>query len=61
MYGPPDAVKVNTIRGIAMKIMDGDTLNLLIYVIQNQITSQAIKTLELFKFKVEIFQVCFLL
>lgn len=61
MYGPPDAVKVNTIRGIAMKIMDGDTLNRLIYVIQNQITSQAIKTLELFKFKVEIFQVCFLL
>lgn len=61
MYGPPDAVKVNIIRGIAMRLIDADTLNRLIFVVQNQITSQAIKTLELFKFKVEIFQVCFLL
>lgn len=40
--------------------MNGESLAGLILIIQNQITSQAMKTVELFSFKVEIFQVCFL-
>lgn len=61
IYCAPIVVKVNTIRVVATKIMDGDTLSRLILIVQNQITSQAMKTLELFKFKVEIFQITDLL
>ncbi|CAL5419887.1 unnamed protein product [Camellia sinensis] len=53
----PTAVKVNTIRSIAAQIMNGETLTQLILVVQNQMTNQAQKAVDLFSFKVEIFQI----
>lgn len=51
-------VKVNVIRGIIASIVQ-EGLNRLILVVQNKITNQALKAVELLKFKVEIFQVSF--
>lgn len=51
------AVKVNAIRNIAGQIANKDSLHGLILIVQNQITNQAMKAVELFSFKVEIFQV----
>lgn len=61
LFCGPNVVKVNVIRAIASQIMNKDTLSRLILIIQNQITSQAMKAVDLFSFKVEIFQVvvCF--
>ncbi|CAL5422330.1 unnamed protein product [Camellia sinensis] len=52
----PTAVKVNTIRSIAAQIMNRETVTRLILVVQNQMTNQAQKAVDLFSFKVEIFQ-----
>ncbi|ONH94978.1 hypothetical protein PRUPE_7G043600 [Prunus persica] len=43
------------------RIANKDTLNGLILITQNQITSQALKTMELYPFKTEIFQITDLL
>lgn len=53
-------VKVNVIRGIIASIVQ-EGLNRLILVVQNKITNQALKAVELLKFKVEIFQITDLL
>lgn len=56
----PGIVKVNVIRSLATQIVNKDSLTGLILILQNQITNQALKAVDLFSFKVEIFQVCFL-
>ena len=57
LFCGPNVVKVNVIRAIANQIMNKDTLSRLILIVQNHITSQAMKALDLLPFKVEIFQV----
>jgi DNA-directed RNA polymerase I, II, and III subunit RPABC1 len=59
IFSGPGIVKVNVIRNIAGQIVNRDTLTGLILIVQNQITSQALKAINLLNFKVEIFQVCF--
>ncbi|CAI9287699.1 unnamed protein product [Lactuca saligna] len=54
-------VKVNAIRWIATQIMNKESLSRLIIVVQNHITNQAMKAVDLFSFKVEIFQITDLL
>lgn len=54
-------MKVSVIRGMHSQIANKDTLTGLILILQSQITSQALKTLDLYPFKVEMFQVCFLI
>ncbi|KAL8215350.1 hypothetical protein R6Q57_004799 [Mikania cordata] len=54
-------VKVNAIRWIATQIMNKQDLNRLIIVVQSHITNQAMKAVDLFPFKVEIFQITDLL
>ncbi|XVE52632.1 hypothetical protein DITRI_Ditri02bG0137600 [Diplodiscus trichospermus] len=54
-------VKVSGIRLIAGLITNKETLTGLILILQNHITSQALKALDLFSFKVEIFQITDLL
>ncbi|RDX83906.1 DNA-directed RNA polymerase V subunit 5A [Mucuna pruriens] len=54
-------VKVTEIRNIAGQIVNRDTLSGLILIVQNHITSQALKAVNLFSFKVEIFQITDLL
>ncbi|KAL7194546.1 hypothetical protein ACSBR1_034886 [Camellia fascicularis] len=56
IFCEPTAVKVNTIRSIASQIMNRESLTRLILVVQNQMTNQAQKAVDLFSFKVEIFQ-----
>lgn len=51
-------MKVTAIRNIAGQIINRDTLTGLILIVENHITSQALKAVNLFSFKVEIFQVC---
>ena len=55
-YGP-GTVQVSGIRLIAGLITNKESLTGLILILQNHITNQALKALELFSFKVEIFQV----
>ncbi|KAM2982993.1 hypothetical protein FF2_008976 [Malus domestica] len=55
IYCGPGIVKVNVIRGLHSQIKD--TLAGLILITQNQVTNQALKTLELYPFKTEIFRV----
>ncbi|KAK9289510.1 hypothetical protein L1049_007665 [Liquidambar formosana] len=57
----PGLVKVNVIRSIATQIVNKDSLSRLILILQNQITSQALKAVDLFSFKVETFQITDLL
>ncbi|CAN4106647.1 unnamed protein product [Withania somnifera] len=57
----PNAVKVNVVRSILTQIMNKESLSRLILIIQNQMTNQAMKAVELFSFKVEIFQITDLL
>uniref|UniRef100_A0A7N0UP25 Uncharacterized protein n=1 Tax=Kalanchoe fedtschenkoi TaxID=63787 RepID=A0A7N0UP25_KALFE len=57
----PAVVKVNVIRLIAAEITSKDNLTRLIIVLQSPITSQAQKALDLFSFKVELFQITDLL
>ncbi|PPE00862.1 hypothetical protein ES288_D09G144300v1 [Gossypium darwinii] len=59
-YGP-GVVKVSGIRLIAGLITSKETLTGLILIVQNHITNQALKALDLFSFKVEIFQITDLL
>ncbi|KAJ1404188.1 RPB5-like RNA polymerase subunit [Sesbania bispinosa] len=61
IFSGPGVVKVNVIRNIAGQIVNRDTLTGLILIVQNQITSQAMKAVKLFSFKVEIFQITDLL
>lgn len=57
IFAGPGVVKVNTVRSIAAQIVNKDSLTGLILVLQNQMTNQAQKSLDLLPFKVEIFQV----
>ncbi|XP_028766764.1 DNA-directed RNA polymerase V subunit 5A [Neltuma alba] len=57
----PGAVKVNVIRSLAGQLFNTDTLSGMILIVQDQITNQALKALEVFKFKVEVFQITDLL
>lgn len=52
-------VKVNVIRIIGTMIGNKDSLGRLILVVQNRVTNQALKAMDLFSFKVEVFQVSF--
>ncbi|KAM0978506.1 hypothetical protein FF1_014472 [Malus domestica] len=61
IYCGPGIVKVNVIRGLHSQIANKDTLTGLILITQNQVTNQALKTLELYPFKTEIFQITDLL
>ncbi|GAU17902.1 hypothetical protein TSUD_330280 [Trifolium subterraneum] len=61
IFSGPGIVKVNVIRNIAGQIVNRDTLTGLILIVQNQITSQALKAINLLNFKVEIFQITDLL
>ncbi|XP_039016050.1 DNA-directed RNA polymerase V subunit 5A-like isoform X2 [Hibiscus syriacus] len=54
-YGP-GMVKVSGIRLIAGLITNKESLTGLILIVQNHMTNQALKALDLFSFKVEIFQ-----
>lgn len=58
LFCEPGIIKVNDVRGITTKI-NPEGLDRLILVVQGKMTSQALKAVELFKFKVEIFQVNF--
>ena len=51
-------MKVTAIQNIAGQIINRDTLTGLMLIVENHITSQALKAVNLFSFKVEIFQVC---
>ncbi|KAL8129783.1 hypothetical protein V2J09_018938 [Rumex salicifolius] len=53
----PAMIKVQVIRGIINQIANRETLYGLILVVENKITSQASKSLDLLPFKVEVFQV----
>ncbi|WVZ08371.1 hypothetical protein V8G54_021717 [Vigna mungo] len=53
----PGSVKVTAIRNIAGQIVNRDTLGGLILIVESHVTSQALKAVDLFSFKVEIFQV----
>ncbi|ESW34110.1 hypothetical protein PHAVU_001G125200 [Phaseolus vulgaris] len=57
----PGVVKVTAIRNIAGQIVNRDTLSGLILIVENHVTSQALKAVGLFSFKVEIFQITDLL
>lgn len=61
IYCGPGIVKVNVIRGLHGQIANKDTLTGLILILQSQITSQALKNLDLYPFKVEMFQITDLL
>lgn len=50
-------MKVNAIRSIATQIVNKDSLSRLVLVLQNHITSQALRAVDLFSFQVEMFQV----
>lgn len=52
-------MKLNVVRNIVGQIVNRDTLSGLILIVQNQITSQALKAVNVLSFKVEIFQVRF--
>ncbi|KAG9140959.1 hypothetical protein Leryth_010470 [Lithospermum erythrorhizon] len=54
-------VKVNSVRVIAAQIMNKETLNRLILIVENKMTSQAQKALLAFSFKVETFNILDLL
>ncbi|CAH8385418.1 unnamed protein product [Eruca vesicaria subsp. sativa] len=49
-------IKVNAIREIAADVLGRESLTGLILVLSSDITSQALKAVELFSFKVELFQ-----
>jgi len=57
----PGVVKVNVIRIIGTMIGNKDSLGRLILVVQNRVTNQALKAMDLFSFKVEVFQITELL
>ncbi|XP_050245441.1 DNA-directed RNA polymerase V subunit 5A-like [Quercus robur] len=53
----PSMVKVNSIRLITSQIANKETLSGLILIVQNHITNQALKAVDILPFKVEIFQI----
>nr|AFK37140.1 unknown [Lotus japonicus] len=57
----PGVVKVTSIRNIAGQIVNKDTLSGVLLIVENNITGQALKAINLFSFKVEIFQITDLL
>ncbi|XP_054815865.1 DNA-directed RNA polymerase V subunit 5A [Prosopis cineraria] len=57
----PGVVKVNAIRSLVGQLFNTDTLSGMILIVQEQITNQALKALEVLKFKVEVFQITDLL
>lgn len=57
----PTVVKVKVIRSIGSMIVNKESLSSLILVLQSEITNQALKAVELWPFKVEIFQITDLL
>ncbi|AES81251.1 putative DNA-directed RNA polymerase [Medicago truncatula] len=61
VFSGPGIVKVNGVRDIAGQIVNRESLTGLILIVQNQITSQALKAVNLLSFKVEIFQITDLL
>ncbi|XP_073126728.1 DNA-directed RNA polymerase V subunit 5A [Henckelia pumila] len=61
LFCAPNVVKVNVIRAIVAEIISRDKLSRLILVVQNKITSQALKAVDLISCKVEIFQILNLL
>ncbi|KAF8403606.1 hypothetical protein HHK36_011710 [Tetracentron sinense] len=56
-----DVVKVSIIRGISSQIVNKDNLTGVMLILQNKITSQAQQAVDVFPFKVEIFQITDLL
>ncbi|KAG4912909.1 hypothetical protein JHK82_053491 [Glycine max] len=61
IFCEPGVVKVTAIQNIAGQIINRDTLTGLMLIVENHITSQALKAVNLFSFKVEIFQITDLL
>lgn len=53
----PTMVKVNVIRSIGTQIANKESLTSLILVLQSNITNQAMKAVDIWPFRVEIFQV----
>jgi len=53
-------VKVNAMRVIAADVLSRENITGLILVLQSHITNQALKAVELFSFKVELFEVIYL-
>lgn len=60
LFCGPNIVKVNVVRAIAAKIYNSN-LSRLILVVQNKMTNQALKALDLLSIKVEVFQITDLL
>jgi DNA-directed RNA polymerase I, II, and III subunit RPABC1 len=54
-------VKVNAMRVIAADVLSRENITGLILVLQSHITNQALKAVELFSFKVELFEITDLL
>lgn len=57
MFFGTGMVKVNSIRSVAAEVLSQETITGLILVLQSHVTKQALKAIELFSFKVEMFQV----
>ncbi|KAI4348623.1 hypothetical protein L6164_009327 [Bauhinia variegata] len=61
VFSGPGIIKVNVIRSTLTQITNRDTLTGLIFVLQNRVTSQALKAINLFPVKIELFQITDLL
>ncbi|KAK4481680.1 hypothetical protein RD792_012587 [Penstemon davidsonii] len=61
VFCSPSRIKVNVVRAIATQIANKESLSGLILIAQNEITNQALKAMDLFPFKVELFQITDLL
>ena len=60
MFCPPEPVKIAAIREVYVRIKE-ENLSCLILILQSKITSRARESIkEMFKFKVDVFQVSFL-
>lgn len=57
MFCGSGMVKVNAMRVIAADVLSRESITGLILVLESHITNQALKAVELFSFKVELFQV----
>lgn len=60
MFCGTGIVKVNAMRVIAADVLSRENITGLILVLQSHITNQALKAVELFSFKVELFEVIYL-
>ncbi|EOA28756.1 hypothetical protein CARUB_v10024988mg [Capsella rubella] len=61
MFCGTGMVKVNEMRGIAADVLNRESISGLILVLQGHITNQALKAVDLFTFKVELFEITELL